>query len=184
MTYYEERDDIKKKLSQLLEMEKKKVEELQRELKTLPDGEIVVKKHGEGFFPYKRLGKKECGITKDRKLCRLLARKRIVHNRISVCTDNCRFLRKMIRIADDVSGKTKRQFHNVTCDRLGNILPEGEYRYSNDVYRWMTASYRKNGFMPENLKYETKSGLWVRSKSERSIADLLTERVTGKQALN
>ena len=30
MTYYEERDDIKKKLSQLLEMEKKKVEELRR----------------------------------------------------------------------------------------------------------------------------------------------------------
>ena len=50
MTYYEERDDIKKKLSQLLEMEKKKVEELRRELKTLPDGEIVVKKNGEGFF--------------------------------------------------------------------------------------------------------------------------------------
>ena len=63
MTYYEERDDIKKKLSQLLEMEKKKVEELRRELKTLPDGEIVVKKNGEGFFPYKRLGKKKCGIT-------------------------------------------------------------------------------------------------------------------------
>ena len=61
MTYYEERDDIKKKLSQLLEMEKKKVEELRRELKTLPDGEIVVKKTERAFSRISGWGKRNVG---------------------------------------------------------------------------------------------------------------------------
>ena len=39
----------------------------------------------------------------------------------------------------------------------------------------MEAPYEKNPFHPEQLIYQTKSGILVRSKSERMIADFLSE---------
>lgn len=64
----------------------------------------------------------------------------------------------------------------VTAGRIPEVFPDGRYLYSMKELQWMTSSYRRSEFMPENLRYETKGGLRVRSKSERSIADTLTER--------
>lgn len=40
---------------------------------------------------------------------------------------------------------------------------------------WISAADSQNALAPENLKYATGSGIAVRSKSERTIADKLTE---------
>ncbi len=40
---------------------------------------------------------------------------------------------------------------------------------------WAKAPYAKNPFYPQHLKFKTKSGLYVRSKSEMIIADILQE---------
>ena len=49
------------------------------------------------------------------------------------------------------------------------------YRYSASVTRWLDDAEDKNPMAPENLKYKTKSESVVRSKSERTIADKLSQ---------
>lgn len=62
-----------------------------------------------------------------------------------------------------------------TFKRLPLAFPEKRYRYSRRAIAWMEAPYEKNPFHPEQLIYQTKSGILVRSKSERMIADFLSE---------
>ena len=41
---------------------------------------------------------------------------------------------------------------------------------------WLYGNYEQNPYKPEQKIYKTKSGIMVRSKSERSLADFFTER--------
>lgn len=55
---------------------------------------------------------------------------------------------------------------------ISNIFQPKEKRFQE----WMNAPYKKNTFHPENLIHKTRSGIYVRSKSEVLIARILSEQ--------
>ena len=162
-------------LSLMLDRKKMELKMLGDELKKLPAGDIVVRKSGKRLFFYREIGGVQKGITKNTNLCRALARKCVVRSKVISCEDDCAVLREAISMIVRLASAQKRKRREKTLVRIDAAFPDYCHRYRRDVVEWMTAPYRKSRFMPENLKYRTKSGIWVRSKSERSIADLLTE---------
>lgn len=158
-------------LEALLQREKNMERRLLKESRRLPTGNLIIKKNGMYLFPYQKNGTVERAITKDRKLSSLLARKCFIKRQIMICRRNCKALKNAIKLVSSDENSPK----NSTYQRLEMIFPEKNYKYSTWQLSWISSYYEKNPFRPENLKYRTKSGIFVRSKSERIIADLLTE---------
>ena len=94
-----------------------------------------------------------------------------IKRQIMTCRQNCKVLKNALKLVS-AAGKSAQ---NSTYRRLEAVFPEKNYKYSTLQLNWISSYYEKNPFRPENLKYRTKSGILVRSKSERIIADLLTK---------
>ena len=69
-----------------------------------------------------------------------------------------------------------RSLHPITRSRLPEVFEEKDYRLSPMQREWLYGNYEQNPYKPEQKIYKTKSGIMVRSKSERSLADFFTER--------
>ncbi len=167
---------LKETLTLLLKHERDRKQELLKEFKRAPDGDLVIKRTGERLFLYR---KDDCGINGimgERKLSRALARKCYVKKQIFDCENNITVLNGSIKRIDRLSCSGSKLLHKKTYDRLETVFPEKHYLYSPKQLKWMFSYYERNPFKPEQLKYRTKSGIMVRSKSERTIADLLTEQ--------
>lgn len=162
---------LDKDLEALLRREKNTERRLLKESRMLPAGDLIIKKNGSYLFPYQKNGTVERAITKDRKLSSLLARKCFIKRQIMTCRQNCKVLKNALKLVS-AAGKSAQ---NSTYRRLEAVFPEKNYKYSTLQLNWISSYYEKNPFRPENLKYRTKSGILVRSKSERIIADLLTK---------
>lgn len=165
---------LAKKLADMLRSEEKRLGRLSCELKELPEGRLIIKRSGGKYYMYRRRGREELGITKDRELCAALARKYVLKTEIMICTGNCSALKEALEAVKRFENG-KMSLRAATDERINSIFPEAGRRYTREALLWAGAPYKRSGFMPANLKYVTKSGIRVRSKSERIIADLLTE---------
>ena len=93
---------------------------------------------------------------------------------------NKHFLKKARKELDNIEKFTKRFkgnnsesiFTNLSSDRQNLVTP---YIIPDHLYakEWQSQSFRSNPYMPENIKYDTRRGEKVRSKSEAILADML-----------
>ncbi len=121
--------DSERQLTQLYEKEKTRRALYRKELRLLPEGNLVIRQQENGrFYFYEKRDGQERGITKKKVHASWLARKMFLEKCLDAAELECRVL----------SGALKQL---------------------------------------EQLIYQTKSGIMVRSKSERMIADFLTEQL-------
>lgn len=121
--------DLERQLTQLYEKKKTRRALYRKELRQLPEGNLVIRQQENGrFYFYEKRDGQERGITKKKVHASWLARKMFLEKCLDAAELECRVL----------SGALKQL---------------------------------------EQLIYQTKSGIMVRSKSERMIADFLTEQL-------
>ena len=142
------------------------IKEIKQELKTLPTGFLV--KRGAQY--YKKTGSTQTGITKDHQKIKQLARKAYLSRRLKHLEWNYSLAKKQ-------SGLYK------TEDPLEIIrgLPS-TYQMMPDAYFFHPSVHENferiivgNVCYPDGLIYLTDSGISVRSKSERIIANALDQ---------
>ena len=160
-------------------------EELKREKKLeaymrirkaeLPDGALSVSGREYNTYYYQVISEKghretiylNPDIDDERKIILGLMEKRnIVHGHP--------LLEKNIKTMNTLKDELKE--YDPLATRYGYLL--GSEHYLDDevcAKDWKKEGYIRNPFKPEQLKFETKSGLLVRSKSEMIIADVLYE---------
>ena len=148
---------------------------MENRLKMMPEGCLSVsKKNYDQYFTQltRKNGKVvphylKPDLISDRELIKLLMEKRNITYGLPILNNNLNILTNIpeeLKIYDPLS------------TRYGHLLSK-EYYLDDEVCvrDWFKEkeNYPRNPFRPEQLKYETKSGLLVRSKSEMMIADVL-----------
>ena len=123
---------------------------------------------------------KRKGITRDVDLVYKLARKRYLRLRVKEQEETI----NNIGVLTGFSRRKKTGIQRRTFSPLEQLLDKYgraglevlRITCSPQQYHWMKQQYRKNTMNPEQLKYETYSGIKVRSKSEQSIGNELEVR--------
>jgi len=145
---------------------KKEQKRVGEELKTLPDGRLV--KRGRTYTHV--INKKKISITKNTELIRALYRKKFLLTREKQLNNNISAISHYIET-----------FNDATANGLINSLPptyqaaSNEYFFHPSIDSWSADPSSKNPYKRSELVYTTKIGIKVRSKSEVSIANTLTE---------
>jgi len=144
----------------------KELKAITKELETLPDGYLVKRKT---IYSH-RVGKKEIGITKKpetiRMLCRkkyLLVRKKQLENNISLLSTAHETIN--LEKPKELIEKLPQAYQNLPMD----------YFYHPKIREWINQPQRKNPYPTSSEGYHSKNGMPLRSKSERTIANLLEE---------
>jgi len=151
------------------------IAEIKRELKSLPDGQLV--KCRKCY--YEKTGSVRKGVTKDLLKLKRLARRAYLLRRLRNLECNYSLAGKSVRryrteepieIIRELSRcyqtlPVEYFFHSSAYDRFGNISEGG----AGQAEHTGGAGYK------EGLIYLTNSGIRVRSKSERTIADALDQ---------
>lgn len=146
--------------------------ELNGQIKGMRGGSLHVK-HKQGRLYYcEYIDGKETGISKNHEKVYRLARKEYLQKVICRISEECVLLKAMIRKTQKKGMREKEmQFLQKT-----NGLDCRRVCWSEAKYLWATEDYSKNTLYPEALKYATKSGIKMRSKSERTIGNRLEEK--------
>ncbi|MBQ9014809.1 MAG: hypothetical protein IJ109_10865 [Firmicutes bacterium] len=183
-------------LDLILELEKRKSEILKRELAGLPKGRLrIVPRRNKLYFQSVRDGHVQ-GITKDLALVYQLARKEylqlllesrkismmLVYHATGEEMQEWGMTEKQQRQAKSASGVRRMLEEALTpieelLDKYGKAgLDVLHITCSQEQIRWVKEEYRRNNLHPEQRKFETYSGIKVRSKSEQSIGNALEIR--------
>lgn len=107
------------------------------------------------------IGGKERGITEEERKVYRLARKRYLTKEILQTEKVCKELLHLTEVLKELKSD----------NNLIEAVPTAFY--SDKALHWLEQDTKPNTMAPEDLKYETKNGIKVRSKSERTIADRL-----------
>lgn len=151
-------------LKQLIEKEEFLLKQEKQELKELPKGTLIIRKRKNRYFYARKDGNKEKGITKNKVLTYQLARRRYLLTTIPIRIENLMNLKACL---DNISSVK----HTSQDNSIPPIMTTASYSYGELLL--MNNSASCNTFAPEHLIYTTASGIKVRSKSERLIADRL-----------
>ena len=150
MRYYE--GHISKRVGRIIRDVKDMKLFYEGELMDLPDGELRTKKN-KGRTYYTRYSKgKHKYITKDKALINKLGMKPFLKEQAKYYSNIGELLDKMMAELEKI----------ISCK-------ENHFAQS-----WLEEEEETNPFNKESLKYMTEAGIYVRSKSERTIADWLT----------
>ncbi|MBQ9961159.1 MAG: hypothetical protein IJP00_04570 [Firmicutes bacterium] len=123
-------------------------------------------RNGRYYF-YELADGKTKGITSDKNRIIYLARNIKNEKEIKALENN----RKTIIEALEKLQKPKSERLN----KILNIFNDYESLYTAEDWNWMTEDYERNTFRSEELKYKTKRGVQVRSKSELLIGSRLEQ---------
>lgn len=149
-------------LREIIDREEQLLSGYREEAKAIKGGQLVIRKKGDRLVFSEIIGTRERGITRNKTRVEELARKRFLKNEINYSEKVCDILKsalKEVKRADDYG-------------KRGNISQILHSRYSQKDEKWIEEG-DSNTRAPENLRYKTASGITVRSKSERVIADKL-----------
>ena len=139
---------------------------LQQELEKLPSGCLYYRR---GYFMHSDKGK-EVGVTHNEVLLRQLARKKLLERWIKEIQANLSL--KLCKSP---------QWQYTTMDEKLKSLPSAyqklprEYFYHPSVEKFLSAPYTQNPFKEDKKDYKTRNGVWVRSRAEKMIGDLLED---------
>ena len=158
--------DLKALLQQSEREHAERLQKIRSELKSLPPGRLEALQMKNRTYYYQRGQSKRRGITRNPELVRKLARKRYLMEERKIIQNNLAQIKKTLSVCESYSldAILQRIPHRV------RQLPR-QYFYKKRV----THDYDKNTSHPEHLLYVTNGGEVVRSKSERSIGDMLEE---------
>jgi len=140
------------------------IDTIKRELEDLPDGRLVRR----GSYYYQETGASQKGITKDPQKIRQLARKAYLQKRMQHFEYNLALARKQINLYKSTEASTIIDALPSSCQTLPI-----DYFFHSSAKDWNEEAFVGNPAFPENLLYTTATGIRVRSKSERIIADAL-----------
>lgn len=162
-------------LTEILEREKDMLKRESNEYRRIRDpGRLVIRVHGNRLTFGERLGGREKGITGDKPRVQKLGRKKYLEKSIRKRKQAIDILTKTVEIV-----KKNNIDNRALLDGKKESLPGSEIlKHVNmplAALEWISAADSQNALASENLKYATGSGIAVRSKSERTIADKLTE---------
>ena len=158
-------------LDTLCEYAADRKKDLQQELAGYPEGKLYIKNDGGRFKCYH----KTCGAEKSfsRRDSRTieLARKHIAENELEdIETCRCEIEKAMSKIKKKRSGDGADK-----TQRIKQIFDGRRLDLSEMDRKWLEEKTSAMESYCDSLIYRTSSGLMVRSKSERTIADCLDE---------
>lgn len=164
ITFYE-------KLLMEYELLNKKIKDLQNVLENMPKGELGCSKNGNSFKWFDYSGEERKYIyKKDRKLAEKLALKKYYSFQLEDA------LREQKAILSYLSKcPNPRKADKLLSDDSGfkELLKPYFTPMNEELDKWASASYETNKNHPENLKFKTSRGYYVRSKSESMIDKIL-----------
>lgn len=183
-------------VARLYEQEQRRLNSEKEEYRSLKSmGSLVIRqKRGNIFFSEKR-GRQETGITHDSKRVLLLARKRVLRKSIAQREKVCRACKEFLRqiraieepaysIPASISASIPEPISAPIPAPIPTPIPAGDpsageslklAEFSAEIRNWLKTVVPTNPYAPEELKYLSRAGIKLRSKSEMIIADKLTE---------
>ena len=151
-------------VSETLRMYEHDIQTMKRELEGMPEGYLV--KRGSCF--YVMTGNMQRGITRDARMIKLLARKAFLQRRLSNFQYNYSVENRLTR---PKRAEGSMEILN-ELSAFYRTLPLDYFFPLSARDRDENAAVNYSGFA-DGLVYTTESGYYVRSKSERTIADML-----------
>ncbi len=161
----EMKDNNMRKISQIIDDEKENISSLKKELKELPAGRLIIRQQGNHFYFTEHTPKSEIGITKNHERVVTLARKAFLQSKIKNHSRNLSMLEEYYKALSNSQ-------LTYTTNRLKKAGLDDAFLTKAQLW-WRQHAQSCNPYMREHLKYKTSSGIVVRSKSERTIADRL-----------
>lgn len=158
----------------LLETYKKMKKEQQRELRSMPPGQLSIRKDGKHthyVHLYSERGRQiRRGITKDREMIRILARKKYLQKSLALLEKDITLLETFMK---KHRAPTPDNIIKHLPEAYSRLMPEDFLPQGQSQSGWAAEPFEKSTWHPEELSHITGRGLVVRSKSEAIIADKL-----------
>lgn len=158
----------KNEFVQALEGIKRQIDILEKKLCLLKPGMIVCRKRGNKIFYSEVTSDGEKGITGDKKRIIEITRAEYLKKQLEILKDNRKTLEYCVNHYRDDYYK---EIINALAVRHPN-LPVESILFANSKKKQI-ATREKNPYYPEDLKFVTMNGVFVRSKSEREIGNAL-----------
>lgn len=158
----------KKEFIQAEEGTKRQIEKLEKELNLLKSGKIVCRKRGDKIFYTEVTSDGEKGITSDKRRIKEITRAEYLKKQLEILKGNSRTMEYCVKHYRDDYYK---EIINALHVRHPN-LPVENILFANSKKK-QVSTREKNPYYPENLKFVTTNGVYVRSKSEREIGNAL-----------
>ena len=166
--------NIKRDLDVRYELISKSIEDIEKKLKSLPEGRINVKiRRGKSYYYLGGVGTCEKYLgAQDQEIVKQLVQKNYLKAVLKMNVKEAAAIEKMMMLYPDI-----------VAEDVYDHLPEGLKKYAapinicDDAYakKWMETPYRKKPFKKDAPEFYTLKGERVRSKSEVIIADRLRE---------
>ncbi len=169
-------ESVIKKLKERTVLLKKAIKEAKKDVDTFPKGRLRVVKIKDGCRYY-NVSKKGDTIgdyisVKRKEFIRALAQKDYNNHFLKKAKSELSLIERFLsKLASDNADEA---YLKLSPERKKLVDP---YIMTDDSYaiEWQSKVNKNAPFMPENLKYDTRRGEKVRSKSEAIIADILEE---------
>ena len=157
------------------------IESLEKELKKLPKGKLIVARNGKGYKWYLSHGKKPLYLPKsERKRAEGVARRMYLEGMLK---DFGREREGILRYLE-LHEETEHAMHFLEkSDEYRRLALESTNYGSGKrveivderIREWLEEEYEPNPYMPENLIYRSATGKMLRSKSE-CLIDMLLDK--------
>lgn len=150
----------------------KQIYSLKQQLQNLPEGKLLCARNENRYKWYQSDGKNHIYIPKKN---RYLAEQLAIKKYLTLLLDEKQREKDVIDYYFQHCGRTN-------CQAEHLLTEASEYRelllphfrpVSEELQLWMTSNYNRNPRYPEQLIYETSTGVFVRSKSEALITMIL-----------
>lgn len=163
------------KLDNMIKQEKAYMKRLTACTKTLPAGQLSIQRRGTSFYCYRVKGDIITGITRDKTLCGKLAYKLCCSYQYDCWQTCCKVVKLLMSRVEKEEAKQRQNRKGFMVNRIMNFMSSNCDLFQTDIlaYQWASQPYPSNSYYPEQLKYRTTKGRMVRSKSERTIANML-----------
>lgn len=160
---------------ELIAADRRELAAMKQELALISNASLhIYERNGNlRFRSYDRDTKKRTGITNDIDTIHALARRTYLENRIAAIETNTRLLSDLLDTVEGVCHeirlrRTLKRYADSGLD-LSRII------FTKEQNEWIDAPYTPDPFHPENLRYPTRGGIIMRSKSEAKIGNRLEE---------
>lgn len=158
----------------LLEMawvlEEKKIKGWRTEINHLPKGSLYMyTNEGKTYFEHAMDGTRR-GITKEEELIYGLARKKYLEIRVNEFEGRFERRGRKLKVK---TGRESQRARRLLRKYAEAGLDIRRITFSKEQYLWVTEYYRSNSLYPDEKRYRTLCGVWVRSKSEQAIGNEL-----------
>lgn len=145
---------------------------IEKELKTMPEGSVQARKRDHGYSFTVTLNKVRRSIPSGSDRAERLGRKSFLERDAAFFRIVSEHLSQLIDSLDKLEKKNRKN-RPTTQKLLLEVFGEARMKYTGEQLDWLSSLHTADDLRPEEKTYRTKSGIYVRSMSERYIADIL-----------